>query len=424
MLIQFSVENFRSFKDEVVLSLVAAPITERKENTIQGVKPNLLKSAAIYGANASGKSNLLMAMAFMKDFVLTSSKESQATESISYLPFRLSKKTENKPSIFEVIFVHSGIRYRYGFAIDDQKVYSEWLYLVKNVRELEVFTRDGQKFNLSSHFKSEEPLVKNDRIRPNALFLSVSAQLNGKIATQIMEWFSRFNTIFSDKPERIQSVSINIARTDSGRKAILNMLKNADMQIEDLQLTETEFNKMVVPPYSEVVFKIGSSKIARVDIRTSHNKYDETGKIIGREEFDLFRDESAGTQKFFTLSGLLIDTLEKGKVLVIDELDARLHPRMILEICEMFNSKERNPNNAQLIFVTHNTRLLDKNIFRRDQIFFLQKNRQEASELYSLVEFAVDGKKIRKDASYEKDYLLGRYGAVPLIREFEIGYGK
>lgn len=424
MLIQFSAENFRSFKEEVILNLVAAPITEHKNNLIQGTKPTLLKSAAIYGANASGKSNLLKAMAFMRAFVLTSSKETQASETIPYSPFRLNSESEKKPSVFEAIFIHSGTRYRYGFAIDQQKVQSEWLYYVKNVRELEVFTRDGQKFNLKDHFRSEDPLVKNDRIRPNALFLSVSAQFNGKIATQIMEWFSHFNIIFSDRPEIVRGTTFNYIRTDSGRKTILNLLKNADMQIEDLQLTESAINKNLIPPYSESIFKITTSKIARMDVRTTHNKYDEAGKIIGKEEFDLYQDESAGTRRFFDLCGSLMDTLENGKIIVIDELDARLHPRMILEICAMFNSKERNPHNAQLIFVTHNTRLLDKKIFRRDQIYFLQKNHREASELYSLAEFAIDGKKVRKDASYEKEYLQGRYGAVPLIREFEIGYGK
>ncbi|HCL00336.1 MAG TPA: abortive infection protein [Candidatus Marinimicrobia bacterium] len=424
MLIQFSVENFKSFKDEAILSMVAASITENKDHVINKVNPPLLKSAVVYGANASGKSNLVKAMQFMKSFVLGSSKETQATESIPFSPFRLSTETEHNPSIFEIVFIYDGIRYRYGFAVDGKKVHTEWLYFIKNVRELEVFTRDGQKFNLTSHFKSEEPLVKADRIRPNALLLSVSAQFNGKIATDILKWFHRFNVISGLEPGRFEPFTIKFAKSEAGKKAILGFLKNADVGIEDLKVTEAEIEFEDLPPQVKKVFEKESGIASKIDVRTFHKKFDNTGRVVELEEFNMNNEESAGTQKFFALSGPLLDTIKNGKVLVIDELDARLHPRMILEICAMFNSKERNPNNAQLIFVSHNTRLLDKNLFRRDQIWFLEKDKQEACELYSLVEFQVDGKKIRKDASYEKDYLRGRYGAVPIVRDLDGDYGE
>ncbi len=424
MLIQFSVENFKSFKDEAVLSMVAASITENKDHVINKINPPLLKSAVVYGANASGKSNLVKAMQFMKGFILSSSKETQATESISFSPFRLNTETEHSPSIFEIVFIHDGIRYRYGFAVDDKKVHAEWLYFIKNVRELEVFTRDGQKFNLTSHFKSEESLVKADRIRPNALLLSVSAQFNGKIATDILKWFHQFNVISGLHPVQYGHFTIKFAKSEAGRKAVLDFLKNADVGIEDLKVTETEVDFENLPLQLKNILENKKGKVTKFNVGTFHKKFDNSGRVAGLEKFNMDDEESAGTKKIFELSGPLLNTLQKGRVLVIDELDARLHPRLIVEICTMFNSKERNSNGAQLIFVSHNTRLLDKNLFRRDQIWFLEKNKQEASELYSLVEFQVDGKKIRKDASYEKDYLRGRYGAVPMVRDLEGKYGK
>lgn len=424
MLIQFSVENFKSFKDEAVLSMVAASITENKDHVINKINPPLLKSAVVYGANASGKSNLVKAMQFMKGFILSSSKETQATESIPFSPFRLNTETEHNPSIFEIVFIHDGIRYRYGFAVDAKKVHAEWLYFVKNVRELEVFTRDGQKFSLTNHFKSEEPLVKADRIRPNALLLSVSAQFNGKIATDILKWIHQVKVISGLHPAQYGLFTINLAKSEAGRKAILDFLKNAGVGIEDLKVTETEVDFENLPLQLKNMLGNEKGKATKFDVRTFHKKFDNNGRVAGLEEFNMDDEESAGTKKVFELSGPLLNTLEKGKVLVIDELDARLHPRLIVEICTMFNSKERNSNGAQLIFVSHNTRLLDKNLFRRDQIWFLEKDKQEACELYSLVEFQVDGKKIRKDASYEKDYLRGRYGAVPMVRDLEGEYGK
>ena len=177
MLVQFTVKNCKSFKDKATLSLVASSIKERKtENTFQISKDlSLLKNAVIYGANASGKSNLLRAMSFMKNFILNSSKETQISELIQIERFRLNTETENQPSYFEIIFIHKKIQYRYGFAVTEKEVTEEWLYYIPNVQELKVFTRKGQNFSLSRHFKSEEQLVQANRIRPNALLLSVSA---------------------------------------------------------------------------------------------------------------------------------------------------------------------------------------------------------------------------------------------------------
>jgi uncharacterized protein len=426
MLVQFSVGNFRSFKELVTLSMVAAPIKEHIENNTFKVseKLSLLKNAVIYGANASGKSNLLYALHFMRLFIVNSSKESQANESINVSKFKLNIENEKKPAVFEIIFIHKGIRYRYGFAVTEDCVVQEWLFYVPNKQEVKVFTRDKQKFNLSYHFKTEESLVKEGRIRKNALFLSVSAQFNGVIAAKIMEWFLNFNCISSLDNDLYKNVTFSLSQKDEGKKAILNFLKMADMGIEDFNVIKTKMERKDLP--SKLVSSLPEKgDFVRVDIKTKHKKYNEKGEVIDLVDFDMVKDQSHGTQKFFDLSGSIIDTLFEGKILFLDELDSRLHPFLIKAICELFNSKKLNKQNAQLIFVSHNTNVLDKDLLRRDQIWFVEKNKFGASELFSLVEFkdSEDGKKVRNDASYEKSYLKGIYSAVPCVKDFEGYYG-
>ena len=422
MLIQFSVENFRSFEHEATLSLVAAPITELPQNVFQ-VKDNmsLLKSAVIYGANASGKSNLLKAMSFMKEFIWTSSKDYQATEKIEVEPFRLRKGNVNKPISFEIVFMHENVRYRYGFSLHQNKVAAEWFYYVPNVRELMLFVRENQTFELSNHFKSEKALVDGERIRPNALFLSVSAQFNGAIASKVMEWFSTFNIISSIRPE-YAGYTVDCLSDEVKKEQICELLKSADVGIENLSVTETKIDLDALPPEVKTRFKDKENNLYQVDIKALHKVYNNKGKVVAITEFD-FSDESEGTKRFFQLSGPILDTLSNGKILVVDELDARMHPDLLRAICNLFNS-ENNKKNAQLIFVSHNTDLLKAGLLRRDQIWFAEKDTCGATELYSLVEYKEDGKSIRKDASFEKDYLKGRYGAVPIIRELKVPYGK
>lgn len=427
MLIQFSVKNFRSFKDEATLSLVASSIKERvDENTLAVSKDlSLLKSAVIYGANASGKSNLIQAMKFMKWFVLNSSKETQASsEKIKTERFKLHIETESQPSVFEIIFIYNQIRYRYGFAVTEKEIIEEWLYYVPNKQELPVFTRTKQKFILSHHFKSQESLVQEKRVRPNVLFISVSAQLNGAIAMQIMEWFSIFGCISSIHSDHYEEVTLSLSENEKGKMLVLEFLKRADVGIENFNIVKTDVDYDKLP--ADLKKMLSEKKgLTRVEVKTAHKKYDSKGNAVGLVNFNMSSEESHGTQKFFELSGPIIDTLVKGKTLAVDELDLRLHPRLIRAICELFNSKELNPHNAQLIFVSHNTNTLDKELFRRDQFWFVEKNKYGASELFSLVEFKdpKSGKKVRNDASYEKSYLKGIYGAVPCVRDLEVKYG-
>ena len=425
MLIEFTVGNFRSFKDPVTLSMVAANRVSKdksldEENTIS-VDDNLklLTSAAIYGANASGKSNLVAAMRFMRDFVLDSARATQAEDQIEVERFRLSTETEDKPSFFELIFLLDSIKYRYGFEVTAQRVVAEWLFFVPGSREAKLFARELDDIKVSARFREGRGIEA--RTRPNALFLSVATQFNGEVSRKILTWFGQLAIILGigDDSVALIMASERFHRTKD-KEAILKFVKSLDLGINNVSSVR------VTPPWdleAFATFKELRDVLARIEgqtgiqlpegdisISTIHHKYDAQGNPVGTEVFDLGYQESAGTQRLFRLAFPVLDALSKGRVLVIDEMDARLHPLVTHAIIRLFNNKRNNPNNAQLIFTTHDTNLLSNKIFRRDQIWFVEKDRFGASHLYSLAEF-----KVRNDASFERDYIQGRYGAIPFI---------
>ncbi len=411
MLIQFTVGNFLSFKEPVTLSMVAA--TSKKElqehNLIRvNKKLTLVKSAVIYGANASGKSNLISALGFMSRFVSFSLTSMQPDEKIKVHSFRLDTDMEKEPSLFEVVFFQDGIRYRYGFQVDKDSVRSEWLFYVPAIKEIKLFIRKGNNYEISPNFKEGNDL--KEKTRKNALFLTVAAQFNGTISTNILKWFENFNVISGLNDRSYIGYTKTKARDTNFKKKIVNFLKNADLNIEDIVVEKPKDEKEVLDEKLTERRRFQAKPYPR--ILTIHKKYGKDGKFTNYESFDLDREESEGTKKFFGISGPIINTIENGRVLVIDELDARLHPKLTKALLSLFNSRTRNTNNAQLIFVTHDTKLLNIDLFRRDQIWFTVKNKYGATDLYSLIEYSV-----RKDASFEKDYLLGKYGAVPFIKE-------
>ena len=245
MLIQFSVKNFRSLKNEVVFSMVSAPsLKELEENTVMvSPKLSLLKSAVIYGANESGKSNLLKAMSFMRQFIWNSSKEGQSNEKIPYDSYLLNTETHDKPSSFEIVFLWKGIFYRYGFSVDQEEVIEEWLYYKPRVRELEVFTRVKQNFKLSKHFKSSEYLIQNKSVRPNALLLSTAAQFNGEMATSIFEWLRIFHVLHVTKSKQYKEVTIKFIEKNSKNKdLVLEFIQRTQMDIEDFEVEVETFD--------------------------------------------------------------------------------------------------------------------------------------------------------------------------------------
>lgn len=429
MLIEFSVGNYRSFKDVVTFSMVAANITARHKvlddtNVFKAKKNlNLLKSAVFYGANASGKSNLIKAIIFMKYMVLNSSRDTVASEPIEIDNFRLSMETEEEPSHFELVFLLDDIQYRYGFEIMNGRVYSEWLYRTKQ-REVLLFERNEQEISLSTAFREGKQFTKNTR--RNALFLSVVAQWNGEIAQSIVRWFRKIGVISGLNDDRYQVFTIKQVMEGSGiKEKIIDFVCRLDTGIsgidaKTIDISESQLPQDMPPELKKLL--LDSNEVFTVV--TMHPKYDKNGKQGGMERFDLKGNESDGTQKIFSMAGPIMDSLQNGKILVVDELDARLHPLITREIVKLFNSPITNSHNAQLIFATHDTNLLSNKFFRRDQIWFTEKDRYGATDLYSLVEFKMKGEKVRNDASFEKDYILGRYGAIPFIGNLEELFGE
>lgn len=394
MLIQFSVGNFLSFKEQSTLSLVASALKDIQilaEDVIFNIGETdlaLLKSATIYGANASGKSNFIKALDFFKWYVINSSKDIQAGERVNVESFRLSSSTAEEPSYFEAIFCNTEYQYRYGFETDENMVHSEWLYQKANkkrAKEVELFYRDEDGFNIHSKFIIGKELINKQMVRTNALLLSVAAQFNDAVAVEIVKWLNDTTIISGSNEKNIWDLAAIRLDDLKMKQRIVDFSRYADLGIENIE-------------------KVNNAIISM------HTQYDDEGNEVKLINFPFKKNESEGTIKYFSLAYPIIDALDNGKRLIIDEFDSKMHPLLTCRIIALFNSKETNPKNAQLIFTTHDTNLLSASIFRRDQIWFTQKDRFGATELYSLAEY-----KVRNDASFEKDYLSGKYGAIPIM---------
>lgn len=394
MIIQLTIGNFLSFKEQSTLSLAASALKDIQVSAedilfnISDTELTLVKSAVIYGANASGKSNFIKAFEFLKWYIINSSKDIQAGERVNVESFRLNSETADEPSYFEVIFSDEGNQYRYGFEADNAIVHSEWLYQKSNkkrAKEVELFYREKDKFDIHSKFIVGKEVAGKKMVRSNALLLSVAAQFNDPTSVEIMGWLNDTTIISSSNDEKIWNI--------------------ATIQLDDVKMKQriVEFSR-----YAD----LGIENIEKVDntIISTHIQYDDKGNEIKSVTFPFRKNESEGTIKYFSLAYPIIDALDNGKRLIIDEFDSKMHPLLTCRIIALFNSKETNPKNAQLIFTTHDTNLLSANIFRRDQIWFTQKDRYGATDLYSLAEY-----KVRNDASFEKDYLSGKYGAIPIL---------
>lgn len=426
MLVQFSVGNYTVFRDEACLMLFASnydKTTLEEENVFEvpGFGLRLLKSAVVYGANASGKTKLIEAARFMRTFVLSSSKESQQGERIGVEPFRLNAATAGQPSRFEVVFIEQEALFRYGFEVTAQAVVREWLYHRPHTKEVEIFTRKGQTFETHPRqFRKGDLLAKEGLVRPNALMLSVAAQFNVPIATTAVEWFRKFRQLSGLRAEEYMGFSM--AKAEGMKAKMLALLREADLGIEDFRVEQHDADSLP-DQMPEALKTFIREQIAKGDtvfagVRTVHTIYDEAGRATGREVFDLDWQESAGTRKFFSLLGPVLHTLEHGEVLFVDELDSRLHPHLVQRLVALFHSKTTNPGNAQFVFNTHSPYLLGAGLFRRDQVWFVEKDRAGAASLYSLASFKTD-EGGRKTDNFEANYLQGRYGAVPVMGDFE-----
>lgn len=391
MLLEFSVSNFRSIKDMQTLSFLATAMNEHeKTNTIQVTdKVRLLKSTAIYGANGSGKSNLVKAMWAMVNFIKAPVEDRKKFEE-HIQPFKFNTSTRNEGSFFQIMFIIDGKTYRYGFVYLKGKIISEWLFGTANKNEVEFFTRDGKNIFINKErFKEGNGL--ESKTREDNLFLNLVFELNGKIACVIKDYLCEIFILQGLDEEILQSFSYNLIQNKANKHRLLEILKLADLDIYDIGIDED---------YDQKTKKIISQR----------KIFDENGQEVGLETLDFDQEASAGTKKMFIFGGIFVHLLKNGGTIIIDEFDTKFHTSLTKAIVKLFNS-EKNKT-AQLCFITHNTNLLDNDLLRRDQIYFAEKNQRGETSIYSLNEI----KGVRNDSSLEKDYIKGKYGAVPFIR--------
>ncbi len=419
MLIEFSVGNFLSIKDRQTLRLDASSIKEHREQLIDAGRYQLLRSAVIYGANASGKSNVLKAMAAMRHIIEKSAGQS-STATLPIERFRLSTETEKAPTYFEVLVLINENRYRYGFEADRKAIRAEWLYKTTKEKEKLLFLRDSEGIEVFKEFKEGKGL--EEKTRDNALFLAVCDQFNGPIAKIILTWFNRLGTLSGILHDGFRPETYSLLSGEKYNSQLSTFLAQLNLGFEnvhihyelELSFNESKQSKLSAEQKDDILQSMEIQN--KPTLLTTHLKYDSSNGIVSEELFNLDVDESAGTQKLFDIVGPIFQALQDGGVLVVDELDAKLHPLMTQAIIRLFNQPELNRNNAQLIFATHDTNLLSGKLFRRDQIYFTEKDQYGATSLYSLVEYQEeDGTKVRKDRSFEEDYIRGRYGAIPFI---------
>ena len=403
MLLNFTFQNFRSFRDERTLSMEASSIKELKESLLSYKgKGEILPVAVLYGSNSSGKSNVLSALMVMRNVVLDSVRLNPK-DKLDYKPFMLDMDSKNKPTSFEIQFLQNDIRYRYGFDYNRNRICQEWLYEKKaGEREFNLFLRAEDEFDVSKS-RFPEGIGKESSTAANRLFVSLAAQLNGQKSNQILDWFGQCNYL---------SGTDNIGYKDKTLQLFYDHSEECEQVLDFFHHTQLGFRNLVVTTEETNLLE---NRV--MEARTTHAIYDTSGQMAGEAAFPLEEMESAGTRKVIDLSGPVFDTLREGKLLVVDELDAKLHPLLTRSIVKLFMSPDTNPHGAQLIFVTHDTNLLNLSYLRRDQIWFTEKDATESSDLYSLVEFRDQaGAKVRNDRSLQKDYINGRYGAIPFLQ--------
>nr|WP_315189610.1 ATP-binding protein [uncultured Albidiferax sp.] len=420
MLVEFRTKNFRSLRDEQVLSLVASTDKTLLDThaLATGLKapPHVLKSAVVYGANASGKSNLVKALQFMRGVVLQSAALQPGQTFDRLQPFKLDAASGSQPTAFEVTFVLGGVRYQYGFSMDAQRIVSEQLLVYKAFKPQRWFERrfDAESgkdvYEFGSGLKGAKNLWEG-ATRPNALFLSVAVQLNSEALRPVFDWFANRLVIFNEQAPLSPQFSVHMLKQEAQRKAICAFLQAADTSIADIEVaTQQAMVHTINVDLATVKREETAGEQAVEEVKFHH--ITEHGKAV----FDL-ADESSGTRNLLFLTGPILDILNKGLTLVVDELDTSLHTLLVQALVRLFHRPEVNTGNAQLVFTTHDTSLLDAyGLFRRDQIWFVEKRPDQSSSLYPLLDFSP-----RKNEALERGYLQGRYGALPLLRNQALG---
>ncbi len=416
---EFSFGNFRSFKDINTLNLAPANVKSKNDNMdtsniISCEKQSFLKSKAIYGANASGKSNIVKALVTFLRII----DECVQNKDILILieNFILSTETENEPTFFQMIFWLDGIKYRYGFETTDKNITAEWLFGTPKKKELPYFIRDNQQIIEldKTNFKEAHTLTllaDNEEIfRDNSLFLSTLAKFGiAKLSKKLVEAITSIKVINGLGYKGMFDEAEEALQYDNEKQYMLKLLKIADIDIDNL--IKYDFSSDNIP--KDVEENVKETLKDTTMLFSIKNKFDEDNNQVGISPIPFQRCESEGTIKLFELSPYIYHTLKNQGILIIDEFDARFHSLLTKKIIELFNSKSNT--GSQLIVTTHDTNLLDADLLRRDQIEFVEKDKYGASHLYSLVEF----KGSRKNHLFEKNYIQGKYGAIPFLGNFE-----
>jgi hypothetical protein len=426
MLIEFSVSNYRSILNRQTLSMVASSDKEHRQRNVtlvEGKNLSLLRSAVIYGANAAGKSNLLRALESLRWLIQNSATGVQEGQTLPVSPFLFSQPSTNQPSEFELIFIgEDGVRYHYCCALTADRVVKEWLVAYPQDRAQRWFEREydaetkTESWWFGPHFKAEraERKVWQEFTRANALFLSTAIQLNNAQLRPIFTWVTQKLIVLAPNINFNPFLSLELLAQKDGHDKLMRFMRAADVGIDRMELREEdmpqtpsgqlpagamrvhfEFN---LPPGAQQP----PQKIQRV---LAWHKLPDSDAEVALE----LADESDGTRKLFEFVGGWLRALEWGATLFVDELDRSLHPHMTRFLVDLFHGKQ-NEHGAQLVFTTHDTTLLDTDLLRRDQIWFVEKDKQRSSHFYSMLEYSP-----RKDEALERGYLKGRYGAIPFI---------
>lgn len=409
MLIQFRVENHRSLRDEQLLSLAASG--DKADGHVLrpgGVGEALLPVIAIYGANASGKSNVLDALGFLR-FAVVDSQRAWDVDRTPHDPFRLSSKAK-QPSLYEVDIVVDGVRFRYGFQLSASRVEEEWLFAWPHGRKATWYEREGDEFEFGKSLHGENEVIRS-LTRPNSLFLSAAAQNNHAELLPLVHYFRSWRfpptgrgVMTGRAPEMIRLVrELDTLSENAERSSLLQLLQAADTGIVDVR----------VDPGVATQQRFRGGRTSSVKSSTVHVRHRTTDENYAWLPLPL---ESSGTLALLELAPDILDTLRTGGLLCVDELEASLHPALAVSVVRLFNDPKTNPRNAQLIFATHDTNLLGTIVgepaLRRDQVWFTEKDDSGGTHLYPLTDFHP-----RKEENLERGYLQGRYGAVPFLGE-------
>ena len=414
MIRKFTLENYKSIKDKITIDLTATAITELNHNIFKVGKEKLLKSISLVGPNASGKSNILNGLVVMRHLIIDSAKDYQSSEELPLEAFRLNPELEKEPSFFEIELIIDSKTYIYGFRADSIRVHHEWLFEKLVTTTKMIFTREYNDYKFGKLWQENDSLIRFSR--ENALFVSVAAQWNIELAELIIQWFMNMNTLHGLSFKNYSGISIELMEHEGTRPLLVEMMRRADFGIEDIVVKKSKapskkFSKILKEKYrKELNARIKDQQY--YEILTYHNKYNSEGKIVGVEEFKLGKEESDGTQKFFSLIGAILEAFLRGEVVIIDELDARLHPDLVKEIIGLFNSKVNSQ--GQLICVNFHTGIMDNELLRRDQIYLVEKDKYGGTNVNSYSEYD-----IRKGQPLEKNYRDGRVGGKPMIKSFE-----